>query len=165
MLTEKEFFIRKAIGWVLRETSRRDPAWVAKWTEAHLPEMSGVTSGRLSATCQPATPNGSAACASREGNSPPHELRAFAVGVIRDVPHARHTPLQHLGDHGIGRNREIIPNELLLRPPGTGLTRSRHRPGPALVEYILYFSITAMSMKRVAMERDAVAAIRRSSRR
>jgi 3-methyladenine DNA glycosylase AlkD len=43
MLTEKEFFIRKAIGWVLRETSRRDPAWVAKWTEAHVPEMSGVT--------------------------------------------------------------------------------------------------------------------------
>ena len=43
MLTEKEFFIRKAIGWVLREISRRDPAWVAKWTEAHLPEMSGVT--------------------------------------------------------------------------------------------------------------------------
>jgi 3-methyladenine DNA glycosylase AlkD len=30
MLAEKEFFIRKAIGWVLRETTRRDPAWVAK---------------------------------------------------------------------------------------------------------------------------------------
>jgi 3-methyladenine DNA glycosylase AlkD len=43
MLAEKEFFIRKAIGWVLRETARRDPAWVAKWTEAHLAEMSGVT--------------------------------------------------------------------------------------------------------------------------
>jgi 3-methyladenine DNA glycosylase AlkD len=43
MLTEKEFFIRKAIGWVLRETSRRDPEWVAAWTEAHLAEISGVT--------------------------------------------------------------------------------------------------------------------------
>jgi 3-methyladenine DNA glycosylase AlkD len=42
MLAEKEFFIRKAIGWVLRETSRRDPAWVAKWTEDHIPEISGV---------------------------------------------------------------------------------------------------------------------------
>jgi 3-methyladenine DNA glycosylase AlkD len=43
MLAEKEFFIRKAIGWVLREISRRDPAWVARWTEAHVSEMSGVT--------------------------------------------------------------------------------------------------------------------------
>jgi hypothetical protein len=43
MLAEKEFFIRKAIGWVLREISRRDPAWVASWTERHLSEMSGVT--------------------------------------------------------------------------------------------------------------------------
>jgi 3-methyladenine DNA glycosylase AlkD len=43
MLPEKEFFIRKAIGWVLRETCRRDPEWVAAWTEAHLAEISGVT--------------------------------------------------------------------------------------------------------------------------
>jgi 3-methyladenine DNA glycosylase AlkD len=43
MLTEKEFFIRKATGWVLREISRRDPAWVAGWAEVHVAEMSGVT--------------------------------------------------------------------------------------------------------------------------
>lgn len=43
MLTEREFFIRKAIGWVLREISKRDPVWVASWTELHLAEMSGVT--------------------------------------------------------------------------------------------------------------------------
>ena len=43
MLAEKEFFIRKAIGWVLRETARRDPAWVAAWTGEHLAAMSGVT--------------------------------------------------------------------------------------------------------------------------
>ena len=43
MLTEREFFIRKAIGWVLREISKHDPAWVATWTELHLSEMSGVT--------------------------------------------------------------------------------------------------------------------------
>jgi 3-methyladenine DNA glycosylase AlkD len=42
MLAEQEFFIRKAIGWVLREISRRDPAWVAKWTEDHISEISGV---------------------------------------------------------------------------------------------------------------------------
>ena len=43
MLAEKEFFIRKAAGWVLRELSRRDPDWVAAYTRAHLAEMSGVT--------------------------------------------------------------------------------------------------------------------------
>ncbi len=43
MLAEKEFFVRKAIGWVLRELSRRDPVWVAAWTEANIAEMSGVT--------------------------------------------------------------------------------------------------------------------------
>jgi 3-methyladenine DNA glycosylase AlkD len=43
MLAEKEFFIRKAIGWVLREISRREPQWVATWTEAQLPGLSGVT--------------------------------------------------------------------------------------------------------------------------
>ena len=43
LLAEREFFIRKAIGWVLREISKRDPAWAVSWTELHLAEMSGVT--------------------------------------------------------------------------------------------------------------------------
>jgi 3-methyladenine DNA glycosylase AlkD len=43
LLTETEFFIRKAIGWVLREISRRDPSWVVAFTERHVCEMSGVT--------------------------------------------------------------------------------------------------------------------------
>ncbi len=43
MLAEKEFFIRKAIGWVLRETAKKDPAYVAAWTQSHLDQMSGVT--------------------------------------------------------------------------------------------------------------------------
>jgi len=43
MLDEKEFFIRKAIGWVLREISKRDPGWVVTWTADHAREMSGVT--------------------------------------------------------------------------------------------------------------------------
>jgi 3-methyladenine DNA glycosylase AlkD len=43
MLAEREFFIRKAIGWVLRDISKRDPAWAARWTEANIARMSGVT--------------------------------------------------------------------------------------------------------------------------
>lgn len=43
MLGEKEFFIRKAIGWVLREISKSDPGWVADWTAQRAGDMSGVT--------------------------------------------------------------------------------------------------------------------------
>jgi len=43
MLAEKEFFVRKAIGWVLRETAKKDPSYVVAWTREHLDLMSGVT--------------------------------------------------------------------------------------------------------------------------
>jgi 3-methyladenine DNA glycosylase AlkD len=43
MVEEKEFFIRKAIGWVLREISKRDPAWTAEWVERRIGRLSGVT--------------------------------------------------------------------------------------------------------------------------
>jgi 3-methyladenine DNA glycosylase AlkD len=43
LLADKEFFIRKAIGWVLREIAKRDPPVAAEWTERHLSSMSGVT--------------------------------------------------------------------------------------------------------------------------
>jgi len=43
MLDEKEFFIRKAIGWVLRETARKDPAFVIEWLSPRIERASGVT--------------------------------------------------------------------------------------------------------------------------
>ena len=43
MLAEKEFFIRKAIGWVLRETAKKRPALVASWLEPRITQLSGVT--------------------------------------------------------------------------------------------------------------------------
>ncbi len=43
MLDEKEFFIRKAIGWVLRETSKRRPAEVYAWLLPRANRASGVT--------------------------------------------------------------------------------------------------------------------------
>jgi 3-methyladenine DNA glycosylase AlkD len=43
MLDEKEFFIRKAIGWVLRETSKKRPDLVRRYVTARLGRMSGVT--------------------------------------------------------------------------------------------------------------------------
>ena len=43
MLAEKEFFIRKAIGWILRETARKRPALVAHWLAPRIHQVSGVT--------------------------------------------------------------------------------------------------------------------------
>jgi 3-methyladenine DNA glycosylase AlkD len=43
MLEEKEFFIRKAIGWVLREVGKRRPELVASWLAPRVHRASGVT--------------------------------------------------------------------------------------------------------------------------
>ena len=43
MLEEKEFFIRKATGWVLREVGKRRPAEVVRWLEPRTARVSGVT--------------------------------------------------------------------------------------------------------------------------
>jgi 3-methyladenine DNA glycosylase AlkD len=43
MLEEKEFFIRKAIGWILRDTAKRRPALVADWLAPRAQRASGVT--------------------------------------------------------------------------------------------------------------------------
>ena len=43
MLGEPEFFIRKAIGWVLRDTSRRRPDLVFGWLLPRAATASGVT--------------------------------------------------------------------------------------------------------------------------
>lgn len=43
VLEEREFFIRKAIGWVLREVGKRDPEVVTRWLEPRIGRASGVT--------------------------------------------------------------------------------------------------------------------------
>jgi 3-methyladenine DNA glycosylase AlkD len=43
MLEEREFFIRKAIGWVLRETSKKRPDEVYGWLAPRTDRASGVT--------------------------------------------------------------------------------------------------------------------------
>jgi 3-methyladenine DNA glycosylase AlkD len=43
MLDEKEFFIRKAIGWVLKETGRTRPDEVFEWLTPRAHRASGVT--------------------------------------------------------------------------------------------------------------------------
>jgi len=43
MLEEKEFFIRKAIGWVLRDAARKRPELVADWIAPRVRRMAGLT--------------------------------------------------------------------------------------------------------------------------
>ena len=43
MLDEKEFFIRKAIGWVLREVAKKRPTEVVAWLAPRTGRASGVT--------------------------------------------------------------------------------------------------------------------------
>ena len=43
MLDEKEFFIRKAIGWVLRETSKKQPELVIDWLSSNAHRSSALT--------------------------------------------------------------------------------------------------------------------------
>ena len=43
MLEEEEFFIRKAIGWVLREVSRKDPESVFHWLSPRVTRASALT--------------------------------------------------------------------------------------------------------------------------
>lgn len=43
MLEEREFFIRKAIGWVLREIGQSQPERVVAWLEPRLDRLSGLT--------------------------------------------------------------------------------------------------------------------------
>ena len=42
-LADTEFFIRKAIGWALREYAKTDPAWVLGFVGTHEDELSGLT--------------------------------------------------------------------------------------------------------------------------
>jgi 3-methyladenine DNA glycosylase AlkD len=43
MLEEPGFFVRKAIGWVLREAGRRDPGAVVAWLEPRVRRAAGLT--------------------------------------------------------------------------------------------------------------------------
>lgn len=43
LIEEREFFIRKALGWVLRELAKSDPDWVRDWVRGRLGVVSGVT--------------------------------------------------------------------------------------------------------------------------
>ena len=40
---DRDFFLRKAIGWALRDYARTDPAWVRRFVTAHEDELSPLS--------------------------------------------------------------------------------------------------------------------------
>lgn len=73
MLKEREFFIRKAIGWVLRDTAKVQPGLVRGFIERHESAMSGLTlreasRGLAVGAARAATPAKKAGARSRKGN-------------------------------------------------------------------------------------------------
>lgn len=42
-LDDREFFVRKAIGWALRQYARTDPVWVRAFVDRHSDRMSGLS--------------------------------------------------------------------------------------------------------------------------
>jgi 3-methyladenine DNA glycosylase AlkD len=54
MLAEREFFIRKAIGWVLRSTAKRTPQRTYAFVEKHARELSGLSFREATRALSPA---------------------------------------------------------------------------------------------------------------
>jgi 3-methyladenine DNA glycosylase AlkD len=69
MLIEREFFIRKAIGWVLRETAKKNPDLVTAWLTPRAHLASGVTM-REAVKYLPAADRGALLAAYRAGSGP-----------------------------------------------------------------------------------------------
>ena len=42
-IPSREFFLRKAIGWALRQYARTDAAWVERYVRAHAAELSPLS--------------------------------------------------------------------------------------------------------------------------
>ena len=55
LLADREFFVRKAIGWVLRDAARQDPERVAAWVAARTDRISGVALREAVKPLEPAT--------------------------------------------------------------------------------------------------------------
>jgi 3-methyladenine DNA glycosylase AlkD len=50
-LESKEFFLRKAIGWALRQYAWTDAKWVKQWVKAHDSELSGLSKREALKNC------------------------------------------------------------------------------------------------------------------
>ncbi len=113
MLEEKEFFIRKAIGWILRDTAKRRPELVAAWLAPRAHRASGVTL--------------------REAVKPlPAGVRERLLAARRNVLSAAHP-----GQRGRGQPRQpgALPGQVrLVGITGLGGQTGQVSNGPGRVE-------------------------------
>ncbi|MFD6424739.1 DNA alkylation repair protein [Streptomyces sp. NPDC060198] len=56
LVDEREFFLRKALGWVLRETSIRDPRLVLEWLDRHGSRVAPLTRREAVRRMSPGSP-------------------------------------------------------------------------------------------------------------
>ncbi len=89
MLEEREFFVRKAIGWVLREIAKNRPQWVAAWLAPRAARASGVTL-REAVKYLPAGERQALMAAYRARDVPLAELRGFLGKMKTDDVREKH---------------------------------------------------------------------------
>jgi 3-methyladenine DNA glycosylase AlkD len=111
MLDDREFFVRKAIGWVLRDAARRRPELVYDWLLPRAARASGVTvreavkplSDEQRASVMAASGRGPARRAGESRAGRPRGSRASAAGRRRPRPDA--APPAGSGGAGTGPGR------------------------------------------------------------
>ena len=77
MLEDKEFFVRKAIGWVLRETAKKLPDLVYTWLLPRAARASGVT---IREAIKPLSEQQRSAVLMARSDSPPTQWRGILAG-------------------------------------------------------------------------------------
>ena len=79
----REFFVRKAIGWALRQHARTDPEWVRAFVDA------GATGSPASPAARPSSTSEPAAQGCRHARSGAHAGTPSRPAPRRGMPHAR----------------------------------------------------------------------------
>lgn len=80
MLEEREFFVRKAVGWVLRDTARKRPDMVYEWLLPRAARASGVT---LREAVKPLSEEQRAAVMAASGRGPARHAEGSRAGRPR----------------------------------------------------------------------------------
>lgn len=83
MLDEREFFIRKAIGWVLRDTARKRPGMVYEWLLPRAGRASGVT---LREAVKPLSEEQRRSVMAASGRAPARRAGGSRAGPPRSSP-------------------------------------------------------------------------------
>ncbi|MFK0257951.1 DNA alkylation repair protein [Streptomyces sp. NPDC090445] len=130
LVDEREFFLRKALGWVLRETSTRDPGFVIAWVERNGTRVAPLTRKEALRRLPPEAPRqhdqegpgGEAGSGTvRRGCRPPG-CRRSDCRARRPSPHRQPSP-----GRSAGRRDRTAGRRSRGRPPRGGGNGQRGR--------------------------------------